>query len=101
MATYIELRGLFSNNDLLNRVEVATIVAAEAIRTEDAGTTNHVNRLAWAKKTFANPNGVRNEMLMALLAANKDATVASITSVTDAALQTLVNAAVNVFADGA
>ena len=32
MATYEELRALFKNNKLRNRVEVACIVAAETIR---------------------------------------------------------------------
>ena len=39
-------------------------------------------------------------MLMALLAQNKDATTAQITGVTDANLQTGVNAAIDVFATG-
>ncbi|HUW81178.1 MAG TPA: hypothetical protein VMZ31_00105 [Phycisphaerae bacterium] len=100
MASYVELRQLFGNGDLRNKIEVACIVAAEAIRTEDAGTANHANRLIWAKKAFSSPNGIRDEMLMALLAANKDSTVQDITGVTDEPLQTLVNAAVDVFADG-
>ena len=32
MATYMELRALFGNSDLSNRIEVACIIAAEAIR---------------------------------------------------------------------
>jgi hypothetical protein len=100
MATYMELRVLFNDSDLQDRVEVSCIVAAETIRTEDGGTTNHANRLAWAKGAFEHPRGVRNEMLMALLAANKDATVAAIQGVTDSALQTQLDAAIDVFADG-
>jgi len=100
MATYAELRQLFTDGDLRNKVDVAVIIAAEAIRTEDPGTTNHANRLLWAKAAFASPRGKSEEMLMALLAANKDASVATIQGVTDAALQTKVDAAVDVFADG-
>ena len=100
MATYMELKGLFSHSDLQDKVEVACIVAAETIRAEDAGTDNHANRLAWAKRAFTSPTAVRDEMLMALLAANKDATVAQITEATDAAIQAKVDAAVDVFADG-
>ena len=100
MATYLELRGLFADGTLKNRIEVACIVAAEGIRTEDEGTNNHANRLVWAKAAFTNPNVIRERMLMALLAANKDATVDTIQSVSDAALQTLVDAAVDLFADG-
>ncbi len=100
MATYVELRQLFSDGNLKNRIEVAVIVAAEAIRIEDIGTTNHVNRVLWAKAAFERPNAIRDQMLMALLAANKDATVANITGATDAAIQAKVDAAVDVFVDG-
>ena len=54
----------------------------------------------WAKKAFENPGAVRDEMLMALLAANAAEEVATITGATDAAVQTRVNAAIDVFADG-
>jgi len=100
MATYMELRQLFSDGDLKNKIEVACIVSAEAIRTELASVPNHDNRLLWAKAAFSNPNSIREQMLMALLAANKDSTVAAIQSVTDGALQTLVDEAVDIFADG-
>lgn len=100
MATYNELRGLFNHDGLRNKIEVACVIAAEAIRTEDAGTDNHANRLTWAKQAFSNPSSIRDEMLMALLAANKDAAPETITAVSDSTLQTLIDAAVNVFADG-
>lgn len=100
MATYQELRGLFAHNELKNKVEVACIVAAETIRGEDAGVTNHTNRLLWAKAAFASPRAVAGQMMMALLAANKDAATAAITGATDSAIQTKVDAAVDLFADG-
>lgn len=100
MATYTEIRQLYASDSLRNLIEVAVIVAAEAIRTEDAGTANHANRLLWAKQAFDNPLGVAQKMLMALLAANKASTVAQITQASDATIQTAVNNAVNVFADG-
>ena len=98
MATYQELLSLFNETALKNKITVAVIVAAEAIRTEDPATTNHANRLTWAKAAFENPTSQASKMLMALLAANKDATVSAITSVTDANLQAQVDAAVDVFA---
>ena len=100
MATYTELRQLFADNDLRNRVQVACIVAAETIRSEDAGTTNHANRLVWAKSAFNNPTAVCDAMLMALLAVNKAQTVEMIQGVEDTTLQSQVDAAVDVFADG-
>ena len=101
MATYIELRGLYGNGDLINRIEVACIVAAEKIRTEAADTANHANRLVWAKSTFSSTRPVAERMLMALLAANRALTVDQLTGVSDEGLQTAVDNAVNIFADGA
>ena len=100
MATYMELSVLFNHSDLQDKVRVACIVAAETIRAEDAGTANHANRLKWARRAFSSPGSVRDDMLMALLAANKDQTVAQITSATDVLIQSKVDAAVDVFADG-
>ena len=100
MATYLDLRGLFGHGDLRNKIEVACIIAAEAIRVEDPATANHANRLVWAKRAFTSPGAIRDEMLMALLAANSAAEVAAITGATDVVIQTKVNAAVDVFADG-
>ena len=100
MASYLELRSLFGNGELRNKLDVAIVIAAEAIRNEDVGTTNHANRLTWAKAAFNNPRSKADEMLMALLAANKDLTVAQIEEATDSAIQTRVDAAVDVFADG-
>ena len=100
MATYLELRQLYAHGDLLNRLEVACIVAAEAIRSEDGGTVNHANRLLWAKAVFSGSRRAAGQMMMALLAANKELTSAQIVAVTDEALQTAVGGAINIFADG-
>ncbi len=100
MATYIELRSLFANSPLKNRIEVACIIAAETIRNEEVGTPNHANRLIWAKKAFVQLATIRDQMLMALLASNKTASIAAITGILDEALQTLVDDAVDIFADG-
>ena len=100
MATYIELRQLYSHSGLTNRIEVAVIVAAEKIRTEAFDVPNHANRLTWAKNTFSSTQRVADQMLMALLAAHRASTVQQLIDVTDEALQTAVDAAVNIFADG-
>lgn len=101
MATYAELFDLRADSALRNRIAVACVVAAEAIRSEDAATANHANRLLWAKAVFANPVGEAERMLWAVLAANKALSEAQIKGASDAAVQTAVNAAVNVFATGA
>lgn len=100
MASYIELRALFSHNELRNKVEVACIVAAETIRAESDTVPNHANRLLWARSAFASPRSTSERMLMALLAANKLATVSAITGATDSQIQEKVDAAVDVFVDG-
>ena len=100
MATYAELLGFFADDDLRNKVLVAVIVAADTILNEDAGTTNHANRLIWAKGAYANPTQEAKRMTMAVLAANKSATVQQITDAGDSTVQTNVDAAVNLFATG-
>ncbi len=97
MATYVELRQLFGDGDLKNRVEVAVIVAAETIRDEASPTAS---RLAWAKAAFENPSSKREPMLRRLLAANREQDVATIQGVSDSTLQSRVDEAVDVFADG-
>ena len=96
MATYAELFELRSNSSLKNKVTVAVIVAAEAIRALNPADT--VPRVAWAKAAFENPSGEAGRMLMAVLAMNKDVTVPQITGASDTAIQTQVDAAVDVFA---
>lgn len=101
MATYTELFGLRANDSLRNKIIVACIIAAEAIRNEAAETANHANRLVWAAAVFASPTSEAERMLWAVLAQNAAQSVATITGATDAAIQTAVNGAVNVFATGA
>lgn len=101
MATYNELFALNGNLPLRERVSVACVVAAETIRTEADTTTNHANRMLWAKRVFENPMAEAGRMLPVLLAQNRAATAVAIEGATDEALQTAVDAAVNVFATGA
>lgn len=100
MATYIEIKGLFGGTALKDRVAVACIIAAETIRNEDVGITNHANRLLWAKSAFSSPSNVSSKMLMALLAINKDLTVEQIQNASDSAIQSGVESAINLFATG-
>lgn len=100
MATYTELRNLFANTSLRNRLEVAIVVAAEAIRNEEPTTDNHANRLVWAASAFANVRNQRDTMLMALLAANRELTVEQLTGASDTAIQTAVDNTIDLFATG-
>lgn len=96
MATYAELFDLRQNSELKNKVSVAVIVAAEAIRSLTPPDT--AARLAWAKAAFERPANEATRMMMAVLAAHKDSSVAEIVGASDPAVQTAVDAAVDVFA---
>ena len=100
MATYDEL--LIANGDtaLGKKVLVASVVAATAIMTEDAGVTTHANRLKWAKEVFSDPAQAGVRMMWPVLAQNKAATLAQILAADDATVQAKVDVAVNVFAQG-
>ena len=100
MATYAELYDLNSNSALKNKITVATIIAAETVRGKDPGTTNHANRLVWAAAVFASPASEGERMFWAVIAANSGQSVANITGASDAAIQTNVNNAVDLFATG-
>ena len=97
MATYTELKQLFSDEELRDKVDVAIIIAADTIRGEDVGTTYHAERLVWAKTAFASPRSKSDEMLMAILAVNSSASVEQITEASDATIQSQVDAVVNMF----
>lgn len=100
MATYDELLSAAGNTNLINRVRVATFVAATAIMSEPDTAPLHAERLQWAKQVFADPAAHGLRMIWPVLAQNKTAPLASITGASDAAIQTAVDAAVNTFASG-
>jgi hypothetical protein len=98
MATYSELFDLRNNTALLNRITSAVAVQANVIRQEDAGVSNHANRLVWAKRAFISPEAIAAEMLWGILATNAGVTSAQITDATDAAILSAVAALVDVYA---
>ena len=98
MATYAELLTASANDALNNKLRVAVVVAAEVVRTELTSVANHAARMTWAKAVFADPDREAKRMLWAVLAQNKDATLAAITGASDATVQTAVNNAIDVFA---
>lgn len=100
MATLIEIKSLFTDPTLGDKVEAACVIVAEEIRAENNATTNHANRLIWAKTVWNNSGGARDAMLKALLGANNAVPLASITGASDSAILTAVRAAVDVFATG-
>jgi len=100
MATYQELFDLRNNQELLDKVRVAVIVAAETIYAEAGGVTNHANRLIWAREASIKPGQMAQVFMTSVLVANKSATVVNIVGAADAAIQTNVDNAVDDFANG-
>ena len=96
MATYVEIRNLFDDSALRNRVATAVIIAANGILGEGAATAP---RKAWAAKAFSSAEQEAKRILMAVLAANSGASVAQIQGASDAALQTNVDNAIDLFID--
>ncbi len=100
MATYAEMFDVINTNALLERLTIAVIDQAEVVRVESGGTTNHANRLLWAKQTNIDPRAMAIKMQPTAVVQNKAATKAQILAASDASLLTAVAAAVDVFATG-
>jgi len=94
MAKYDELHALAGDNALLDKIAVAISIKADAILNDGTATAE---QKAWAKSAFTNPQGQAKAFQNAVLAANKDASVAQIEGATDADIQTAVDAAVSIF----
>ena len=87
MATLAELRTLFDNADLRNKVGAALIVAAQT----ELASVGSANGRAWSLKVLRDPKGWADIVLKAVLAQNAGSTLAQIQSANDTAIQTNVN----------
>lgn len=100
MATYTDLRQVFGDGYLLNKVDVAVAVKAQTII--DSGTAT-AEQLAWASQTLTSPRPQSEKFLKYILAVNKaleigdPETGGTILGASDVAIQTNVNSAVDVF----
>lgn len=90
MAELLEIRQQFANDDLRNKVTAATVIAANNLLS-GAPTADEK---AFAKSVFESPNAMGSIVTMAVLAANKDATVAQIEGASDTTIQSNVDAVV-------
>jgi hypothetical protein len=97
MATYLELRSLFDDSDLCNRVSVAASIAANHVLTTGTPTDEQI---AWAQRTINNPDGMARRLIPLVLASNPAATVQQIKAASDATLQGVVDATVTALARG-
>ena len=94
MATYTELRTLFDNDNLRQRIGVALMIKAQSLLD---GATPTADQRRWAQQIFSSPQAEADKMLKYLLAKNNTMTVAQIQAVTDAALSTQIDAVANQF----
>ena len=95
MATLLELRSLFSDADLLKRVESATVIAANDLL---SGTPTAAQK-AWASLVFSSPVPEAKKALMATLAGSSSFTVSQIQGATDSAIQAAVDGVAQILAD--
>jgi hypothetical protein len=100
MATYAELRSAEENDVLRIKVREACLVAATTIMAEATSVPNNAQRIKWAKQVFESPESAAAAMLPVVIAQSRASTFAQITTASDAAVQTAVDSAVNVFAQG-
>ncbi len=100
MATYTELADLIRDQPLRDKITASCLVAADTIRQEDGATTNHANRVIWAKKVLADPRAETAMIIPLVIAANRAATAEAISGASDAAIQSAVDAVIDFVADG-
>ncbi len=105
MATYTELRTIFNNTSLLNKVTVAVGVAAEIINTNqdtdppwDQDPSSHGFRVVWASMAYARPQVIAREVLWAIIVKNRSASLDQILEASDSAIQSNTNEVVDLFA---
>lgn len=105
MATYLELRDIFENPDLLKKVMVAVVVAAETISSSndtnppwDQTAGAHDNRIRWAANAITDTKGEARRIMKVVIAANKNLSVAQIEGASDNSIQSNVDAAVDAVA---
>ena len=105
MATYEELFDLQRNQQLLDKITVAIIVATNTIfELNDTGApwdgANHANRAIWAREAAINRRGMADVFMANVIAANKSMTLAQISGASDIAIQSNIDSTVDSFADG-
>jgi len=105
MATYKELRDEFGNTELQHRIQVAIIIAANAILT-GADTTapydqtagQHGLRVKWAAAVIQSTEGQAAYVFKLMLGANAGLTIVQIRGASDAAIQSNVGAVIDALA---
>jgi hypothetical protein len=100
MATFAELVTASGNAPLIEKIKIATLIAADNIRLESPGVADHRDRVRWAAKVFTDPETEATRMVWPVLIQNRTATLAQITGASDVSVQNAVDAAVAVVIAG-
>ena len=95
MASLQELRTLFSNSDLSEKVESAVVIAANNLLSGTPTTA----QIAWAATVFTAPHQEAKKALMSVLAVNSGLTTDQITGATDVAIQAGVDGVVDILVE--
>ena len=106
MATYSDIRSLLWNDDALrNRIAVACTIAADQVAADSANFPTATAdsaliaaREAWAVSVFDSPEAAGRRMTISVIAANNTLSVAQIQGASDAAIQSRVDARVDLMA---
>jgi hypothetical protein len=99
MATLAEIANLAQDESFISRIAAAIGKAATDVINEDPGTTNHANRLLWAKAAMADIDGLASEYAWTIV---QNATIqTSGVEATDNDIQFVVNSNVNSWASAA
>ncbi len=105
MATLLELRQLYGNSEMRNKVAPSIAITANKIMigvdtvapfSQAAGA--HDLRLVWAKENFGNTAGQAAKFWEVILAKNSAATIEQIIGASDAAIKSNVDESVDLFA---
>jgi len=86
MATLLEIKQLFSNSDLQDKIQASLLISVQAIL--DGAPT--ADQQKYAAHVFSNPKAEGTKALMSVLATNSGATVSQIIGASDAAINTNV-----------
>ena len=99
MATYAEIHELLNDSTLLDKIEIAAIIAAQGIVGDGSPPANQAQRLKWAAETLSSTRLSAKKLIPFVLAANSGLSVSAIQGAADTAIQTNVDSAVDLFAD--
>lgn len=100
MASFAELVTASANAGLIEKIKIATLIAADAITTESTNVAHHSARAQWAVRVFDQPDVEAVKMVWPVVVKNRAFTLAQITGANDASVQSAVDACVNIRAAG-